>query len=107
MARIQFTVGQLLLLTTVAAIFLAVVISLDLPAAMRPAIIVGYGAYLVAWLAIRGPAVLGGWNELRERRARLREERRQLAREIEARRSAQRGRAPYPRDDDAPRPDGR
>jgi hypothetical protein len=88
MARFQFNLGQLLVLTTVAAIFMGLVVWLDLPGVLSPVIVICYFAWVGAWVVIRGPAVLRGWSELRGRRARLRERQRNLELEIKARRLA-------------------
>jgi hypothetical protein len=88
MRHIQFSVAQLLALTAFVAVVAAVLGQLDLPPILRLVLIWGYLVYLGGWLAVRGPEVIGGLNDVQRRRLALRDSRRALAREIEAKREA-------------------
>lgn len=88
MARFQFNVTQLLLLTTLVAVVAAIISWFDLPPAF--ALVVHILAWIYAiclgfWLVIRGPAAAREYQEIRRRRRDILEHRRLLAAETQAR----------------------
>lgn len=84
MARIQFNVTQLLLLTTLVAVVAAILNWFNLP----PAFALVVWAFTICWgflLVIRGPAAAREYHEIRRRRQEIHERRTEMILEARAR----------------------
>jgi hypothetical protein len=88
MARFQFNVGQLLVITTIVAIIAAIIGWLDLPPGLSLALFWGYAFFLGSWLVVRGPAVITGLSDVQRRRRDLAKRRRDMMVEIQTQREA-------------------
>ena len=102
MQRIQFNVGQLLVITTVVAIIAAIIGRLELPPVLGRVLLWSYLILLGAWLVFRGPAVITGLSDVQRRRRELANRRISLLLEIQAKREARQSQSAADAPHDAP-----
>ncbi len=84
--RGQFGIGRLMVLTAVVAVIMTIAVRLNAPKIMQ-GLLVGYLFFFAIWAVIRGPSVYADLVDVSAKRRRILRKRRDLERELDARKN--------------------